>query len=78
MLAIEHRNGRDPAIGHFLDQFLGVIVLEAEIDPRRDDLGEAATRAPADIRTYPRTFTAGDIEQLLLDAFDGNRPKPIL
>jgi len=50
----------------------------ADLGLRREDLGEVATRAAAEIRTNPRTFTAGDIERLLLDAFDGNRPKPIL
>lgn len=56
----------------------GVPTSLADLGLRRDDLGEAATRAAAEIRTNPRTFTAGDIEHLLLDAFDGNRPKPIL
>ena len=56
----------------------GVPTSLADLGLRRDDLGETATRAAAEIRTNPRTFTAGDIQHLLLDAFDGNRPKPIL
>lgn len=49
----------------------------ADLGLRRDDLKEAATRAADEIRTNPRTFTVGDIEHLLLDAFDGKRPQPI-
>lgn len=50
----------------------------ADLGLRRDDLGEAATRAATEISNNPRTFTVGDIEHLLLDAFDGKRPEPIL
>lgn len=50
----------------------------ADLGLRRDDLSETATRAAAEIRNNPRAFTAGDIENLLLDAFDGKRPEPIL
>ena len=46
----------------------------ADLGLRRDDLGEAATRAAAEISNNPRNFDVAAVELLLQRAFDGIRP----
>jgi alcohol dehydrogenase class IV len=52
----------------------GVPTSLAQLGLRREDLGEVATRAAAEISTNPRSFDAAAIELLLQGAFDGVRP----
>lgn len=52
----------------------GVPTSLAQLGLHREDLGEVATRAAAEIGTNPRSFDAAAIESLLNGAFDGVRP----
>jgi maleylacetate reductase len=52
----------------------GVPTSLAQLGLHREDLGEVATRAAAEISTNPRKFDAAAIELLLRGAFEGVRP----